>query len=141
MSEGIYAGDIGPKAAWDAMAGNDKVALLDVRTPAEWAYVGLPDLSALASQPLLVPWLMFPSMQINEDFVTQVSETGVDPEQDLLILCRSGVRSKAAAIALTAAGFSTCYNIAYGFEGDKGPAGHRGTINGWKVEGLAWVQG
>ncbi|NQU59460.1 MAG: rhodanese-like domain-containing protein [Rhodospirillales bacterium] len=137
----MYAGDIGPKQAWDVLAGDTKAALLDVRTPAEWAYVGLPDLGTLMHQPLLVPWLMFPSMQINADFINQVVETDVDPKQDLLILCRSGVRSKAAAIALTAAGFSTCYNIAYGFEGDKGPTGHRGTINGWKVDGLAWVQG
>lgn len=123
------------------MVGNTGAALLDVRTPAEWAYVGLPDLSALMRQPLLVPWMMFPSMQINADFVTQVSETGADPGQDLLIICRSGVRSKAAAIALTGAGFATCYNVACGFEGDKDPAGHRGTLNGWKVDGLPWVQG
>jgi rhodanese-related sulfurtransferase len=123
------------------MAGNGGAALLDVRTPAEWAYVGLPDLNALGRQPLLVTWLLFPSMQINADFVSQVSETGVEPGQELLILCRSGVRSKAAAIALTAVGFATCYNIAYGFEGDKDPAGHRGTVNGWKVDTLPWVQG
>jgi len=141
VNEGAYAGDIGPKQSWQVMADNTRAGLLDVRTPAEWAYVGLPDLSALARQPLLVPWLVFPSMQINADFLTQVSETGVDPTQDLVILCRSGQRSKAAAIALTTAGFSTCYNIAYGFEGDKDPAGHRGTINGWKVDSLPWVQG
>jgi len=141
VSEGTYAGDIGPKQAWELMTDNTRAALLDVRTPAEWAYVGLPDLSALIRQPLLVPWLTFPSMQINADFLNQVLETNVDPEQDLLILCRSGVRSKAAAIALTAAGFATCYNIAYGFEGDKDPAGHRGTINGWKIDALPWVQG
>ena len=141
MNEGTYAGDIGPAQAWEMMLGNIKISLLDVRTPAEWAYVGLPDLSALHRQPLLVPWLMFPSMQINADFLHQVSETGVDPEQDLLILCRSGVRSKAAAIALTQAGFSTCYNIAYGFEGDKDDVGHRGTVNGWKVDALPWGQG
>lgn len=141
MNDGAYAGDIGPKRAWQVMADNAKVALLDVRTPAEWAYVGLPDLSNLGRQPMLVPWLMFPSMQLNGDFIAQVSQVGIDPDQDLVIICRSGVRSKAAAIALSAAGYSTCYNIAYGFEGDKDPAGHRGTINGWKVDNLPWVQG
>ncbi|MBL6933335.1 MAG: rhodanese-like domain-containing protein [Rhodospirillales bacterium] len=123
------------------MVENPKAALLDVRTPAEWAYVGLPDLSALGRQPLLVPWLMFPSMQLNPDFLNQVRDTGIDPQQDLLIICRSGVRSKSAAIALSEIGFKTCYNIAYGFEGDKDPGGHRGTINGWKVDGLPWGQG
>lgn len=141
MNQDVYAGDIGPKQAWELMTENAGVGLLDVRTPAEWAYVGLPDLSALGRQPLLVPWLMFPSMQINAEFASQVSETGVDPDQQLLIICRSGVRSKAAAIALTAVGFATCHNVAYGFEGDKDPAGHRGTLNGWKVDDLPWVQG
>lgn len=141
MSAGIYAGDVTPTQSWEMMNANPKAAILDVRTPAEWSYVGLPDLSTLGRQPILVPWLNFPSMKPNPGFFTQFAQTGVDPEQDLLILCRSGVRSKAAAIALTAAGFSVCYNIAYGFEGDKNPAGHRGTINGWKVETLPWVQG
>lgn len=141
MSDGIYAGDITPSETWALMKDNPKAQLLDVRTPAEWAYVGLPDISALGRQPLLVPWLMFPGMKINEDFLRQVTETNVDPVEDLLIICRSGQRSKSAAITLTAAGFNTCYNVAYGFEGDKDPAGHRGTINGWKVEGLPWMQG
>lgn len=141
MNEGTYAGDVTPKQTWDMMAGNSKASLLDVRTPAEWAYVGLPDLSSLGRQPMQVPWILFPTMQPNPDFVSQIQETGVDPEQDLLILCRSGQRSKSAAIALTAAGFSSCYNISCGFEGDKDPAGHRGTINGWKVDALPWAQG
>lgn len=141
MTEGIYAGNVTPKQTWEILQGNPGASLLDVRTPAEWAYVGLPDLTVLARQPVLVPWLMFPSMQINPDFLRQVSETPIDPEQDLLIICRSGQRSKSAAIALTANGFSTCYNVAYGFEGDKDPTGHRGTINGWKVDSLPWVQG
>jgi rhodanese-related sulfurtransferase len=118
-----------------------KASLLDVRTPAEWTYVGIPDLSSLARQPILVPWILFPTMEPNPDFVNQISGMEVDPEQDLLILCRSGQRSKSAAIALTAAGFSACYNISYGFEGDKDQAGHRGTINGWKVDALPWTQG
>ncbi len=141
MNDGTYAGDVTPIQTWEMLEKNPKAALLDVRTPAEWSYVGLPDLSALSRQPLLVPWLLFPSQQINPDFLSQVSETGVDPEQELLIICRSGVRSKSAAIALTGAGFSICYNIAYGFEGDKDSVGHRGTINGWKVDRLPWGQG
>ena len=141
MNDGTYAGDVTPKQTWEMMAGNSKASLLDVRTPAEWAYVGLPDLSSLSRQPMLVPWILFPTMQPNPDFVSQISETSVDLEQDLLILCRSGQRSKSAAIALTAAGFLGCYNISYGFEGDKDPAGHRGTINGWKVDALPWAQG
>lgn len=141
MSDGIYAGDVTPTQTWEMMDANPQAALLDVRTPAEWTYVGLPDLTALSRQPLLVPWLMFPDMKRNPNFLRQVAETGIDPTQDILILCRSGQRSKAAAIELTAAGCDRCFNIAFGFEGDKDPSGHRGTVNGWKVESLPWVQG
>ena len=141
MNDGVCAGDITPKQTWEMMNQNLKASLLDVRTPAEWTYVGIPDLSSLARQPILVPWILFPTMEPNPDFVNQISGMEVDPEQDLLVLCRSGQRSKSAAIALTAAGFSACYNISYGFEGDKDQAGHRGTINGWKVDALPWTQG
>jgi rhodanese-related sulfurtransferase len=141
VNDGACAGDITPKQTWEMMNQNLKASLLDVRTPAEWTYVGIPDLSSLARQPILVPWILFPTMEPNPDFVNQISGMEVDPEQDLLILCRSGQRSKSAAIALTAAGFSACYNISYGFEGDKDQAGHRGTINGWKVDALPWTQG
>ena len=141
MNDGACAGDITPKQTWEMMNQNLKASLLDVRTPAEWTYVGIPDLSSLARQPILVPWILFPTMEPNPDFVNQISGMEVDPEQDLLVLCRSGQRSKSAAIALTAAGFSACYNISYGFEGDKDQAGHRGTINGWKVDALPWTQG
>jgi rhodanese-related sulfurtransferase len=141
VNDGACAGDITPKQTWEMMNQNLKASLLDVRTPAEWTYVGIPDLSSLARQPILVPWILFPTMEPNPDFVNQISGMEVDPEQDLLVLCRSGQRSKSAAIALTAAGFSACYNISYGFEGDKDQAGHRGTINGWKVDALPWTQG
>lgn len=141
MDNGTYAGDLTPNDTWDLLQRNANASFLDVRTPAEWTYVGIPDLSTLGRQPALVPWLMFPSMQINPDFIRQVSETAVDPEHELLIICRSGVRSKSAAIALTDAGFACCYNVAYGFEGDKDSEGHRGTVNGWKVASLPWVQG
>jgi len=139
--EGTYAGDVTPQDAWDMLSRDPAAGLLDVRTPAEWAYVGIPDTAPLGRQPLLVPWMLFPGMQINADFAGQVAETGVDKNADLLIICRSGQRSQSAAIALTAAGFRACYNIAYGFEGDKDAAHHRGTVNGWKVDGLPWVQG
>ncbi len=141
MNDGTYAGDLTATESWRKLERDGDVSLLDVRTPAEWAYVGLPDTAGLGRQPVLVPWQVFPSMRVNPDFVRQVSETAIDPDRELLIICRSGVRSKSAAIALTAAGFACCYNIAHGFEGDKDGAGHRGTVNGWKVDGLPWIQG
>ncbi len=141
MSQQSYAGDVSPKQAWDMLSQNPAAGLLDVRTPAEWAYVGVPDLAALDRQAVLVPWKLFPAMDLNVDFFAQVEQPGLDKTADLLIICRSGQRSQSAAIALTAAGYRACYNVAYGFEGDKDPGHHRGSINGWKVDGLPWVQG
>lgn len=141
MNDLGYAGDITPTETWERLVADRGARLLDVRTPAEWAYVGLPDITSLGKQPLLVPWMLFPAMQVNTDFVRQVSDLEVDRDADLLIICRSGQRSAAAAMALTEAGFTACYNVAYGFEGDKNGSGHRGTVNGWKFDGLSWIQG
>jgi rhodanese-related sulfurtransferase len=136
-----YAGDLDPKAAWDLLEKEPEAVLVDVRTLAEWQYVGVPDLSPVARRAQFVEWQRFPDGSPNPDFVGQVSEVAPDPEVPVLFLCRSGVRSKAAAIALTEAGYARCYNVAEGFEGDKDAQGHRGTVGGWKVAGLPWLQG
>lgn len=140
MANGTYAGDIAPTEAWRILQEEPRSMLIDVRTPAEWNYVGVPDLSALGKKPLFVPWLHFPSMELNTAFAAHVESAGLDPAAPVLFLCRSGVRSKAAAIAMTARGFKSCYNIASGFEGDVDRQRHRGSVGGWKAEGLAWVQ-
>lgn len=141
MASEEYAGDVPPRRAWEILETEPGAALVDVRTNAEWAYVGIPDLSALGKQPLFVPWALFPNMTINPQFVDAVAASGIDRNAPVLFLCRSGVRSRAAAIAMTASGFSPCYNIARGFEGDPDAARHRGTTSGWKVDGLPWIQG
>lgn len=137
---GDYAGDVRPQQAWSEIRENPDAQLVDVRTRAEWAYVGLPDLAESGKQPLLVEWQVFPSMQVNESFVDQMRETGARPGQPLYFLCRSGARSRAAAIAMTKAGYGPCYNVADGFEGNLDEDGHRGTKEGWKAEGLPWLQ-
>ena len=139
--DGPYAGDITPTEAWEILKARPEAVLIDVRTPAEWTYVGLPDLGAAGKEPLLVPWVLFPSMTINPDFGAEVESAVADHEAPLLFLCRSGARSRAAAIAMTARGYRSCYNVATGFEGDPDSQRHRGTISGWKVENLPWVQG
>lgn len=136
-----YAGDLTPKEAYDLLQSNPDAQLIDVRTAAEWNYVGLPDLSALGKQIGGVEWLSFPDKQKNPNFIDEVKRLGIAPEAPILLLCRSGQRSKFAAIALTEAGYQTCYNVSEGFEGDKDPGSHRGTVNGWKVTGLPWQQG
>jgi rhodanese-related sulfurtransferase len=141
MSEGNYAGDVSPREAFEILAGDEAAVLIDVRTPAEWEWVGLPDLRPVGRSPLLVAWKLWPGGVQNTEFVGQVKEAGVASEAPVLLLCRSGQRSRDAAIALTAAGFQRCYNISDGFEGQKDVDGHRGTNSGWKHEGLPWVQG
>ncbi len=114
--------------------------LVDVRTDAEWTYVGVTDLAEAGKQPLLISWQVFPAMGVNPNFLAQMAEAGVTPENRIFYLCRSGVRSLAAARAAIEAGFAQSYNIADGFEGPPDSLGHRGTVAGWKAEGLPWRQ-
>lgn len=144
VSVSEYAGDISVERAWEMLASEPDAALIDVRTRAEWSYVGGPDLAGLTQAPLYCEWQTFPDMAVNEAFVREVSaalkEAGTGLEAPLLCLCRSGVRSRHAAIALSEAGAARAYNIAGGFEGDCDDDGHRGRVNGWKVAGLPWKQ-
>ena len=135
-----YAGDLKPAEAWALLEREQGAELIDVRTDAEWSFVGRPDLSALGKQVRLVPWLFFPTGEQNTDFVRQLESTGLAKDQPLLFICRSGQRSAFAAAAMTAAGYGPCYNVAEGFEGDHDREGHRGRLGGWKTAGLTWVQ-
>ena len=137
-----YAGDIDPAEAWDMLKSDPKAQLVDVRTMAEWNFVGLPDLSELGRKTHCIEWQGFPSMAPNPDFVGETAaalgEGGAG--SPVLVLCRSGARSRAAAIAMTRAGFEKAFNIAGGFEGDLDGERHRGGNNGWKAQGLPWKQ-
>lgn len=135
-----YAGDVGPREAWDILAAHASAALVDVRTDAEWTYVGLPDLTRLGKDVHRLSWQTFPDNIIDADFVSVVRDSGLTEEQPILLICRSGARSRAAAIALTAAGFERCYNVASGFEGPLDEARHRSVKAGWKAAGLPWSQ-
>ena len=109
--------------------------LVDVRTMAEWTYVGTPDLSSIGKRPLLIEWQTFPDRDINPDFTATIARVIPDKDAPLLFICRSGARSAAAAAMLTARGFTRAYNVAEGFEGDPDGKRHRGTIGGWKAAG------
>lgn len=132
--------NVAPRKTWEALQSDPKAQLVDVRTDAEWNYVGLTDLSAAGKQPVLIPWQLFPSMAVNELFVAQMREAGFTPEHHIYFLCRSGVRSLAAAREMEAAGFPNVFNIADGFEGPPDEARHRGRVAGWKADGLPWGQ-
>ncbi|MDR3500772.1 MAG: rhodanese-like domain-containing protein [Parvibaculum sp.] len=140
---GDYAGDVSSEEAWRVLSANPDAVLVDVRTRAEWSYVGLADLGALGKEALLAEWQSFPTMSVNAAFVDEVGAALGSARKDapVFLLCRSGVRSRAAAIALTKAGFSQAYNVAGGFEGDLDETRHRGRRNGWKASGLPWFQG
>ncbi|CAA7617128.1 Rhodanese-related sulfurtransferase [Candidatus Terasakiella magnetica] len=136
-----YAGEITPTDAWKRVCDTPNAKIIDVRTQAEWSFVGVPDLSSSAKQLLLVSWQVFPTMARNDAFATQLDAHGVKKDDVLLLLCRSGVRSKAAAEFLTSLGYQQCWNITDGFEGPHDIAKHRGIAAGWKASGLPWVQG
>ena len=135
-----YAGDVSPKTAWKILSERKDAVLIDVRTRPEWNYVGLPDLTAIGKKPALLEWQVFPSMQINPDFVAALTGETANKDAPMLFLCRSGARSAAAAKALTAAGYSTCFNVADGFEGPLDAQAKRGAAAGWKAAGLPWRQ-
>jgi rhodanese-related sulfurtransferase len=135
-----YAGDVAPDTAWDMLRSDPAAVLVDVRTDAEWKYVGLPDLSELGKRTVTIAWKTFPQMARNPEFEREVEQAGIAPDQTVLLLCRSGQRSADAARALTERGFARAYNVAEGFEGDKDARGHRGRDGGWKARDLPWVQ-
>lgn len=135
-----YAGDITPEVAWKVLGERKDAVLVDVRTRAEWNYVGLPDLAPLGKKPALVEWQVFPAMQVNQEFVSGLSGALADRDTPLFFLCRSGVRSVAAAKAMAAAGYSSCFNIVDGFEGPLNAQAVRGAAAGWKAAGLPWRQ-
>ena len=140
MSAESYAGDLSVQEAWKLLTDDDSAVLVDVRTRPEWLFVGIPDLSGLGRDPVFCEWQSFPTMQINSEFAAQLRATGVGEDNPILFLCRSGQRSKSAAISMTKQGFSRCYNVAGGFEGPADNERHRGKVGGWKAAGLPWIQ-
>lgn len=132
--------DVPPRAAWEAIRRDPDAMLVDVRTDAEWTFVGLPDLSGAGKEVALVPWQVYPSMALNGAFADGLRRAGATPLSELYFICRSGARSLAAAQAAQAAGFPKSHNVADGFEGPVDADGHRGTVAGWKADGLPWRQ-
>ena len=130
-----YAGALLPSEAHALMRENSGAKLVDVRTQAEWEYVGR------VPQSVLIEWNTYPSGQRNSRFLEELQSKVPKTEAPVLFLCRSGARSHHAAMLATQAGYPNSYNILEGFEGDKDANGHRNTVGGWRVAGLPWVQG
>ena len=126
-----YAGEVTPLEAAQLLQTGAK--MIDVRYRFEFEYVGRVHGAAL------VEWKQWPNAAINPNFVAEL-EQKVSRDDIVLLLCRSGVRSRAAACIAAAAGFTKAYNIIGGFEGDPDASGKRSRVNGWRHAGLDWVQ-
>lgn len=135
-----YAGDLTPTEAFCELEGTEGAALIDVRTRAELAFVGVPDLRPIGKDLIHIEWQRYPDGAMNHDFADDLAEAGLEPTRPALFICRSGNRSAAAAAAATRAGYEKAYNVAEGFEGPLDTDGHRGTAGGWKAAGLPWRQ-
>jgi rhodanese-related sulfurtransferase len=130
-----YAGALLPAEAYALMQQIPASKLIDVRTQAEWEYVGH------VPESVLIEWNAYPSGQRNQQFLEQLHSKVPKTEAPVMFLCRSGARSHHAAMVATQAGYPNSYNILEGFEGDKDAAGHRNTVGGWRVASLPWTQG
>lgn len=131
-----YAGAVTPAEAFEWLQSDPSVKLIDVRTQAERDWIGrvaLPDVRQFSVQ-----WSLYPGGAKNPEFLQQLAACA-SPDDTLLFLCRSGVRSRYAAQVATEAGYHLCFDILEGFEGDRDDEGHRKTIGGWCRAGLPWV--
>jgi rhodanese-related sulfurtransferase len=131
-----YAGAVTPAEAFALLQADPHIRLIDVRTQAERDWVGKVDLPE--AQHFAVQWTLYPGGAKNPEFMQQLSQCA-QPDDVLLFLCRSGVRSRYAAEVATSHGYLHCFDILEGFEGDRDDAGHRKSIGGWCCAGLPWI--
>lgn len=140
-----HVDNLGVTEVWDRLRNDPSSVLIDVRTRAEWAFVGLPDLAQIGKQPVLVEWQTFPDNREDSRFAEKLGSTlkdmGASQDAQLFFICRSGSRSRRAAQAMIAVGYAKCTNVADGFEGPLDAEHRRGRAGGWKAAGLPWAQG
>jgi rhodanese-related sulfurtransferase len=128
-----YEGALLPKEAHLILQEAPAAKLVDVRTRAEWEWVGV------IPGAIQIEWQTYPGGVPNPNFIEELKRQ-VDKESIVMFLCRSGARSHQAAVAATQAGYLDCYNVQQGFEGDKDTQGRRNTVGGWRAAGLPWKQ-
>ncbi len=144
-SDAVHIEDVPVEEAWARLEKDPGSVLIDVRTRAEWTFVGLPDLGKMGKRVLTVEWQTSPDSKIDAGFPERLTAVldaaGATKDSELLFICRSGARSRMAAEAMADAGYRQCRNVADGFEGPLDADRHRGQVAGWKAAGLSWVQG
>lgn len=131
-----YAGAVTPREAYELLRNDPHVKLIDVRTNAERDWIGRPVIAE--PQHGAVQWTLYPGGAVNPDFAAQLQSVAA-PDDVVLFLCRSGVRSRHAARVATELGYQNAFDILEGFEGDRDGDGHRKTVGGWCKAGLPWV--
>lgn len=129
-----YSGDVTPLEAYQLLQEMPEAVLVDVRTRAEWDWVGR------VPNAIEIEWVEYPEMTRNTQFLETLRKH-LPLHTQLLFLCRSGVRSRGAASLAFDAGYAGAYNILEGFEGDKDSQNQRGNLGGWRYYELPWYQG
>ena len=140
MNQKIPIQCISSKQCFERLSKESSSYLVDVRTKPEWLFVGIPDLQSLQKKTICVSWHVYPNMETNHNFESEILESGINKQDNIFLICRSGNRSFNAAAKLISRGFTNCFNVKDGFEGEIGPNHQRSTINGWKFNNLPWKQ-
>ncbi len=134
-----YKRNLLPKMAVERLQSNSQALFVDVRSKAEYKYVGFPENS------ILIPWIDDPDWEPNPEAFSDLVMQELDGRENLLnteiiLICRSGFRSNEALKCLENKGFTQVSHVASGFEGDLDENDHRGNLNGWRHDGMPWSQ-
>ena len=134
-----YKRNLLPKMAVERLQSNSQALFVDVRSKAEYKYVGFPENS------ILIPWIDDPDWEPNPEVFSDLVMQELDGRENLLnteiiLICRSGFRSNEALKCLENKGFTQVSHVASGFEGDLDENDHRGNLNGWRHDGMPWSQ-
>ena len=134
-----YKRNLLPKMAIERLQNNPQALFVDVRSKAEYKYVGYPENS------ILIPWIDDPDWEPNPEAFSDAVMQELDGRENLsdieiILICRSGFRSNEALKCLENKGFTQVSHVASGFEGDLDENDHRGNLNGWRHDGMPWSQ-
>ena len=134
-----YKRNLLPKMAVERLQNNPQALFVDVRSKAEFKYVGYPENS------ILIPWIDDPDWEPNPEAFSDLVMQELGSRENLLnteiiLICRSGFRSNEALKCLENKGFTQVSHVASGFEGDLDENDHRGNLNGWRHDGMPWSQ-
>jgi rhodanese-related sulfurtransferase len=134
--------DLSPKQAWQLLQDDSRAVLIDIRSSMEYLFVGHP------SGAVHIAWIDEPDWEINPHFATEVRQLMLGgkacSEDDgcapVILICRSGKRSREAGQVLIDAGFKSVFHVDEGFEGERDEQHHRSSVGGWRFHGLPWEQ-